>query len=215
MASTLSRLLRGAGPPVEPPDTWRVVLSGLLTLLGLGLSVYLTVVHFLGNQLLACPTSLHSSGINCEKVITSPQSYVFGIPVAVLGLVFYGVLAAVNSPWAWRAADRRIHLARLLLLVVGIGFVLYLVSAELLIIKAICIYCTGVHIVTFAQLLLVVATVPPMLGWGAARPATPAPAKRRPAPASQETNGGARRPQPARTPTRRNAPAKSGAGRRR
>jgi uncharacterized membrane protein len=35
-----------------------------------------------------------------------------------------------------------------------------------LIIGAICIYCTGVHIVTFAQLVLVMATVPTMLGWG-------------------------------------------------
>ena len=61
--------------------------------------------------------------------------------------------AASTSP-GWRSG------------VVGIGFVLYLVSAELLIIKAICIWCTGVHIVTFAQLLLVVATVPAMLGWG-------------------------------------------------
>ena len=52
--------------------------------------------------------------------------------------------------------------------VLGIGFVLYLLSAELLIIGAICIYCTGVHIVTFAQLVLVMATVPAMLGWGRA-----------------------------------------------
>ena len=90
------------------------------------------------------------------------------MPVAVLGLGYWVVMTALNSPWAWRSADRRIHVARLTLSVLGIGFVLYLLSAELLIIGAICIYCTGVHIVTFAQLVLVMATVPAMLGWGRA-----------------------------------------------
>ena len=89
-----------------------------------------------------------------------------GVPVAVLGLGYYVVVTAINTPWAWRSADRRIHQARLALSILGIGFVLYLISAELLIIKAICIYCTGVHIVTFALLVLVMSTVPTMLGWG-------------------------------------------------
>jgi uncharacterized membrane protein len=137
-----------------------------LSLAGLGLSTYLTIAHFAGSQILVCA---NNGAINCLKVTTSPQSYVFGIPVAILGLGYWVVMTALNSPWAWRAADRRIHLARLVLSVVGIGFVLYLVSAELLIIKAICLYCTGVHIVTFAQLLLVMSTVPAMLGWGGDR----------------------------------------------
>ena len=45
--------------------------------------------------------------VNCTKVTTSPQSYVFGIPVAVLGLAFYVFAAAIMSPWAWQAADAR------------------------------------------------------------------------------------------------------------
>jgi uncharacterized membrane protein len=138
----------------------------VLSLAGLGLSTYLTIAHFAGAQILECAGN---GVVDCTKVTTSPQSYVFGIPVAILGLGYWVVMTALNSPWAWRAADRRIHLARLVLSVVGIGFVLYLVSAELLIIKAICLYCTGVHIVTCAQLLLVMSTVPAMLGWGGDR----------------------------------------------
>ena len=69
--------------------------------------------------------------VNCGKVTTSPQSVVFGIPVAVLGLAFYVSLVAIMSPYAWRSARREIALARMLSLVVGIGFVLYLVYAEL------------------------------------------------------------------------------------
>jgi uncharacterized membrane protein len=179
----LTRAIREAGPPAEPPASWRIWLSGILVLIGLGMSTYLTVVHFVGTQILVC----NSGGIiNCEAVITSPQSYVFGIPVAVLGLAYYVVMAVICSPWAWRAADRRVHLARLALVVVGIGFVLYLVSAELLVIKSLCELCTSVHVVTFAQLILVMATVPGMLGWGRPPEAdTPSP----PAPRRQSTNG--------------------------
>jgi uncharacterized membrane protein len=36
------------------------------------------------------------------------------------------------------------------------AFVLWLVAAELLIIKNICLYCTGVHVVTFLLLILIV-----------------------------------------------------------
>jgi uncharacterized membrane protein len=163
----LTRVTQSEGPEVHPAPTWRIALSMVLTLGGLGLSTYLTVAHFVGAHILECAGN---GVIDCTKVTTSPQSYAFGIPVAILGLGYYVVMTAINSPWAWRASDRRVHVARLALSVLGMGFVLYLISAELLIIKAICIYCTGVHIVTFASLVLVMATVPTMLGWGERRP---------------------------------------------
>lgn len=185
----LTLAVRNQGPAVTPAPTWRIGLSGLLSLAGLGISIYLTVAHFVGTQILACSGS---GAINCAKVTTSPQSYVFGIPVAVLGLAYYLVMMAINSPWAWRARDRRIHIARLALCFVGIGFVLYLVSAELLVIKAICLWCTGVHIVTFAQLIVVLATVPAMLGWGSELDG--------PTPSKRPISSPARRPRAASTP---------------
>ena len=42
---------------------------------------------------------------------------------------------------------------------------LWLLAAELLIVRRICEYCTGVHLVTFALFVCVVTTVPSMLGW--------------------------------------------------
>jgi uncharacterized membrane protein len=161
----LTRAARAEGPEIQAVPAWRIALSGVLSLAGLGLSVYLTVAHFVGAGILVCS---NSGAVNCLKVTTSAQSHFLGMPVAVLGLGYWVVMTALNSPWAWRSADRRIHAARLALSVLGIGFVLYLLSAELLIIGAICIYCTGVHIITFAQLVLVMATVPAMLGWGRA-----------------------------------------------
>jgi uncharacterized membrane protein len=43
--------------------------------------------------------------------------------------------------------------------IVGILFVLYLVWAELFRINAICLYCTGVHVITFILFGLIVARV--------------------------------------------------------
>ena len=37
-------------------------------------------------------------------------------------------MTVLNLPVAWRAADRRIHIARLVLACVGVLFALYLVS---------------------------------------------------------------------------------------
>ena len=48
-------------------------------------------------------------------------------------------------------------------LVVGIGFVLYLLYAELFIIGSICLYCTSVHAITF---LLFVLTAFAAAAWG-------------------------------------------------
>jgi uncharacterized membrane protein len=134
------------------PPPWLGWTTWVLSLAGLGVSVYLTIAHFNTTVSLACPAT---STINCEKVTTSAQSYVFGIPVAVLGLAFYLFLAAANAPWAWRWAWPPLRWARAGSLVVGMLFVLYLVYTELFTIGAICLWCTSVHVVTFALFVLI------------------------------------------------------------
>ncbi|HMD44777.1 MAG TPA: vitamin K epoxide reductase family protein [Acidimicrobiales bacterium] len=163
--TTLTNLVTDRGDGLfEDAPTWKVVATLILSLMGLAVSVYLTYAHFAGVQSLSCPGA--GSVINCEKVTTSAQSYFLKMPVAVLGLGYYVVYTALNTPWAWRASDRRVHLARLAVAVLGMAFALYLVSAELLIIGNICLWCTSVHIITFFLFVLVISTVPAMLGWG-------------------------------------------------
>ena len=138
---------------IAPVPRWAIYTTFALSLIGLALSIYLTNAHFNGTQDLFCSDS---GLINCAKVTTSAQSYFLGIPVAVLGLCGYVVLCVLNSPWCWRATSRWVHDARIAVIVGSMAFVLWLIAAELLIIKNICLYCTGVHLVTFLLLILIV-----------------------------------------------------------
>ncbi len=138
---------------------WQPLTTLLLSLFGFGVSIYLTITHFSPHALVC----VSNSTFNCEKVTTSPQSEVFGIPVAILGLFFFVPMIALCSPMAWRSTDRRIHLARLALSIVGVGMILYLIIAELFIIKAICLWCSSVHIVTFILFVIIVTASPLVL----------------------------------------------------
>jgi uncharacterized membrane protein len=144
-------------PTLAPASRWLRWTTFVLTVIGFGVSIYLTIEHYTSNNYAGCPAT---SGINCAKVTTSSQAMVFGVfPVAVLGLAFFVGMLALNLPigslWQLRSA----RLLRLGSLVVGMGFVLYLVYAEIYQIQAICLYCTSVHIITFLLFVLVVFDV--------------------------------------------------------
>jgi uncharacterized membrane protein len=136
-----------ARPATAAGPRWLPLTTFILSLVGLGLSVYLTYTHYTDTAPAGCPAN---ATFNCVKVTTSPESIIFGIfPVAVLGLAFYVFMTAINSPWAWRLDLDIVRWARLAGVITGIAFVLYLVYVELLKVDAICEYCTGVHIITF------------------------------------------------------------------
>jgi len=147
---------------VQPVARWAVVTTFVLSLIGLVLSSYLTYAHFTGKALTGCPTT---GVVNCSLVTTSAQSYFLGIPVALLGLISYVVMVALCSPWAWRMTNYWVHVARFVISIASMAFVLWLVYAELMIINHICEYCTGVHVVTFALLIVLTRVSPAQLGW--------------------------------------------------
>jgi uncharacterized membrane protein len=167
--------------PARPawPPFWLQVVSFVLALGGLGVSIYETWAHFNGSHLLFCSVNTVE---NCTAVITSPQSMVFNVvPVAILGLVFYVFVVAIMSPWAWRMERwevrlgrrrlriecHQVNLVRLATMIAGMGFVMYLLYAELYQIGKICLYCTSVHVITF---LLFAITVVCAAIWGLGKP---------------------------------------------
>jgi len=140
-------------PEPAAPPRWLQIASLVLSIGGLGVSVYLTVAHYTSASILACSAS---GLVNCEAVTTSPESMVFGVfPVAVLGLAFFVFMVPMTTPWAWRSPRREIALARLASVIVGVGFILYLIYVELIQVKAICLWCTSVHVLTFLLFVLV------------------------------------------------------------
>jgi uncharacterized membrane protein len=146
--------------PEASATTLRPVVTLILCAIGLALSIYTLWVHYHPSAL-ACP--LASGAIDCQAVLTSAQSVVLGIPVPAFGLVFFLGMGALCLPAAWRSTDPRIHFARLTGVVVGILMVFYLVSTELFTVKKICLWCTGVHVVTFALFVIVVTSTPALI----------------------------------------------------
>ena len=147
---------RPARPPVQTAPTrapWVVFTSLALCVLGLVDAAYLTVDHYSSSTTLACSDS---GAINCLKVTTSSYSKVAGVPVALLGLIFFVALTALCLPGAWRSTNRNVRRLRLAATTVGMISVLYLVWVELFKVDAICLWCTGVHVLTFALFALVV-----------------------------------------------------------
>lgn len=138
---------------------WRPVVTLILCAVGLALSGYTLWVHYHPSALVC----VSAGAIDCQAVLTSAQSVVLGIPVPAFGLVFFLGLGALCLPTAWRSAATWVHLLRLLGVVVGIAMVVYLVSTELFTVKKICLWCTGVHIVTFALFTIVVTSTPALL----------------------------------------------------
>ena len=150
-------------PPGRPVPAWVMRSSAILVALGLGVACYLTITHFTTHVRLACSGS---GVIDCAKVTTSPQSYILGIPVALLGLVFFVVCAGLCTPAAWRSPEPLVRYARLAWAIGGVCTVVYLIYAELFEIDAICLWCSLVHVVTIA--LFIVIAVGEALVQGAA-----------------------------------------------
>jgi len=144
---------------VAPRWAWPASLG--LAVVGLGVSIYLTIEHFTRSTTLACPAT---GIVNCQKVTESAQSSFLGVPVALLGALYFTAMVAVTLPAAWHSTIPALGRLRLGLAGVGVVFVLYLVYAELFILDAICLWCTVIHVITiaiFGVIALAMATTDP------------------------------------------------------
>ncbi len=107
-------------------------LQIVLALAGLAVALYLTLYHYEGVPL-ACSTN---GIINCSSVLNSKYAYVFGVPIAVYGVIFFvvelGLLAFGNAD------------ALLLWAIAGLGSVFFFIYIEYLV-GHICEWCTSVH----------------------------------------------------------------------
>lgn len=146
---------------------WQGPITFILALVGIGISVYLTIVHYDTAIGVSCPAT---GAIDCVAVITSPQSVIFGLPVALYGLIWFVAMAVFCSPWAWNCSSpqlsgynpsqlgRVIGLLRFAGTITAMGFVIYLISVEAFDVHKICLWCSSVHLITFILLVTVITT---------------------------------------------------------
>ena len=145
-------------PENVPALRWQSITCLLLSIIGLVGSIYLTISHF-DTRFFVCPELGP-----CEKILTSNSSHFLGIPVPILGIAYFLPMSVLCLPVAWRSVDRRIHLARLLLAIVGIGMVIYLFAEELFVLQSLCVWCSIIHLIGFLLFAIIVTTSPALLG---------------------------------------------------
>lgn len=127
-----------------------------LSIIGVGIAIYLTTVHYEHVPLLCSSSGV----INCERVTSSAYSVIPGttIPITIPGMAWFVVMGALaivgllNMP-------RWVKLGALIWTILGMLTVFYLVYAEIVQLHTICIWCTGVHIIIFLSFIIALIEV--------------------------------------------------------
>ncbi len=133
----------------------------LVVMSGLGLwasSMVVTIYYMLKQSLPACPLQ-KGPGIvlNCDMVLGSNYSQIFGIPLELFAVAYFAVnlllvyLIVFGSDRLFRISFNVLFVWRFL----GIVIVPYLVFVELFLIKAICVYCTIMHVAIVADFVII------------------------------------------------------------
>jgi uncharacterized membrane protein len=124
------------------------VAALLASVAGLGLSAYLTFLHYQG-VVPGCPLT---GPVNCEAVLSSSYSVIAGtsVPTSAAGIVWFAISALLwTRPLGWM---------QLAWSGIGLLTVLYLVFVEIVRVGAICLWCTATHILVLAIFLVALAS---------------------------------------------------------
>jgi uncharacterized membrane protein len=125
------------------------LLAGLA---GVGVSIYLTVVHYAGIPL-ACPAN---AVVNCEQVLSSSYAVVdgSGIPTSAAGIAWFGVSACLATAVLLKHGDTLWATLQLGWSTIGLITVLYLVYVEIVRLGAVCVWCTVAHALVLVIFLI-------------------------------------------------------------
>lgn len=126
----------------------------VLALLGAADAVYLTLVHYDDQVVLACSDS---GFVNCGRVITSAYSYVPGtsLPISVPGLGWCLVMIALALLGIFLGSERRwLRIAQFTWALLGMLTVLYLVYVEIALLDNLCAWCTVLHALILLMFLI-------------------------------------------------------------
>jgi uncharacterized membrane protein len=122
----------------------------IIAIIGFADASYLSVEHF---QNVIPPCSLTGG---CEKVLTSSFSTLLGIPVSLLGAIYY-LLIAIGLFSFLESKNHEVLRVTLLLTILGLLASLWFVFLQVFILHSYCVYCMGS--VATSTLLFICAVV--------------------------------------------------------
>ncbi|MCL4375094.1 quinone-dependent dihydroorotate dehydrogenase [Patescibacteria group bacterium] len=130
-----------------------------LVLAGLGWldARYLTLVHY-QQAILVC--ARYTIFVDCGKVLQSPYSAMFGIPLAVIGLINYSLLLlAISASFLTR---KKLFSYWLVIQTAGAFLAsVYFMYLQIFVIGSLCLYCTGSALISLLLFLIVLVSQKP------------------------------------------------------
>lgn len=129
-----------------------LLLATVAGLAGTAISIYLTFVHFS-----AVPLVCSASGsIDCERVLSSPYAVIggTGLPTSVAGILWFAISAVLAFTQMIRPESVLLPRVLLAWTAAGLACVVLLVFMEIVLLGAICIWCTAAHALVLVTFLL-------------------------------------------------------------
>ena len=126
------------------------LILAALDVLGLAIASYLSIVELSGGVPVCGP--LHG----CEDVARSEYSRIGGVPVAVFGVVLSLLLLSLAIAW-WRTNLYALLLAHYGLSLAGVLFEVYFLYLQLVVIRAVCVWCTTYGLSLLARFAIALA----------------------------------------------------------
>ena len=117
----------------------------VLALIGFAVSLYLSITHYLG---FTVPCDITHG---CEIVLNSKYAVIFGVPLSVLGVVYFTTVIIssllANHHLVWR---------KLLTVLLGVGAIAALVflSIQFFVLKKVCQYCLTTDVISLLLFIL-------------------------------------------------------------
>lgn len=129
----------------------KLLILVAMSLFGLWASGTVVVVYYYLNQTLPfCPSTELGWGIvlNCGLVLSSSYSQIFGVPLELLAVAYFVINLALVYLIAFGRESILDRVMDVLFVwrFIGLLIVPYLVFVELFLLKAICLYCTIMHV---------------------------------------------------------------------
>jgi uncharacterized membrane protein len=133
---------------------WGQLALLVLSIPGIGISIYLIAVKLQGAALICSDTGI----VNCDLVTNSSFGVVpfTQIPISVPGLAWFLVMAGLAAATLFGITPRLMRRLELVWAGLGMLTVFYLLYAEIVRLGHFCLWCSILHVIIFAMILIII-----------------------------------------------------------